>query len=103
MKLSHEKKIDEAQKLLSVLANVASRPQEGEKAASASYYLAGGAAIAGRYDEAIKYLRQSIDQGFTDISYMQRDEDLKNLHNDPGFAALIQEANLRVAASVKSK
>ncbi len=73
------------------------------KAASASYYLACGAAIAGQHDEAMKYLRQSIDQGFTDISYMQRDEALKNLRNDSRFAALIQEANLRLSAAEKSK
>jgi serine/threonine protein kinase len=101
MTLSHEKKFDEARKLLSVLVEVAGRPQEQEKAANASYYVGGGAAIAGRHDEAFHYLRQSIDQGFTDISYMQRDEDLKSLHNDPRFAALIQEANLKVAAAQK--
>jgi hypothetical protein len=89
--------------LLSVLAEVAKQPQEPEKAASASYYLGCGAAIAGRNDDALKYLRQSIDQGFTDISYMQKDEDLKNLHNDPRFAALIQEANTRLAAADRSK
>jgi eukaryotic-like serine/threonine-protein kinase len=101
MTLSHEKKFDEAQKLLSVLVEVAGRPQEREKAASASYYLGCGAAIAGRHDVAFHYLRQSIDQGFTDISYMQRDEDLKSLHNDPRFAALIQEANMQLAAAQK--
>jgi non-specific serine/threonine protein kinase/serine/threonine-protein kinase len=103
MTLSHEKRFDEAGKLLSVLAEVAKQPQEPEKAASASYYLGCGAAIAGRNDDALKYLRQSIDQGFTDISYMRKDEDLKNLHNDPRFAALIQEANTRLAAADRSK
>jgi hypothetical protein len=34
---------------------------------------------------------------------MQKDEDLKNLHNDPRFAALIQEANTRLAAADRSK
>ena len=103
MTLSHEKRFDEAGKLLSVLAEVAKQPQEPEKAASASYYLGCGAAIAGRNDDALKYLRQSIDQGFTDISYMQKDEDLQNLHNDPRFAALIQETNTRLASVDKSK
>jgi eukaryotic-like serine/threonine-protein kinase len=95
--LSHEKKFDEAQKLLSVLAEVAKNRQEREVVNSAFYYLACGAAIAGQRDQAFDYLRQSIEQGFADISYMQKDPDLISLHNDPRFTALIQEGNVRVA------
>jgi eukaryotic-like serine/threonine-protein kinase len=102
MTLSHEKKFDEARSLLSVLVGVAGRPQEPEKAASALYYLGCGAAIAGQHEEAIKYLRQSIAHGFTDISYMQKDPDLEALHGDPQFAALIQEANARAVVAQKS-
>ena len=103
MTLSHEKRFDEARKLLSVLVEVSKRPQDSEKAANASYYLACGAAIAGQNDEAIKYLRQSIDQGFPDILYIQKEEDLKNLHGDPRFAALIQEINTRLSSGDKNK
>lgn len=97
--LSHEKKLDEAGQLLSVLANVAKKRQDREVVSSALYYLACGAAIAGRGDEAMSYLRQSIDQGFADIRYMQRDPDLISLHADPRFAALIQSANAQIAAA----
>ena len=50
-------------------------------------------------NEAISYLRQSIDQGFADIRYMQRDPDLLSLHADARFAALIQTANAQIAAA----
>jgi tetratricopeptide (TPR) repeat protein len=97
--LSHEKKWDEAGQLLSVLANIAKKRQDREVVSSALYYLACGAAIAGRGDEAMSYLRQSIDQGFADIRYMQRDPDLISLHADPRFAALIQSANAQITAA----
>jgi non-specific serine/threonine protein kinase/serine/threonine-protein kinase len=103
MTLSYEKKFEEAQLLLSVLADVAKRRQDQEVVASAFYYLAGGAAIAGRNDQAIDYLRKSIDEGFSDILYMQRDPDLKTLHIDPRFASLISEASQRLATSRQSK
>jgi len=96
--LSYEKKFDEAGQLLSVLAKVAEQRQDREVVSSALYYLACGAAIAGRGDEAIGYLRQSIDQGFVDIRYMRRDPDLTSLHGDPRFAALVQKANAQIAA-----
>jgi len=96
--LSYEKKFDEAGKLLSVLADVAKDRQDREVVSSALYYLACGAAIRGRRDEAMSYLQQSIDQGFADIRYVQRDPDLASLHGDPRFAALIEKASAQIAA-----
>lgn len=96
--LSYERKFDEAQQLFSVLAEVAKHRQDPEVVSNALYYLAGGAAITGHRDEAISYLRQSIEQGLADIRYMQRDPDLMSLHGDPRFAALVQNANAQIAA-----
>ena len=99
MTLSYEKKVGEAQQLLSVLADAAKNRKDREVVASAFYYLACGAAIAGQRDQAIDYLRKSIDEGFTDIRYMQRDPDLATLQSDPRFASLIAEANLHLTGS----
>jgi len=101
--LSYEKKFDEAQQLFSVLAEVAKHRQDPEVVSNALYYLAGGAAITGHRDEAISYLRQSIEQGLADIRYMQRDPDLMSLHGDPRFAALIESANAQIAATQNRK
>jgi len=100
--LSYEKKFGEVQQLLSVLSDAAKHRKDREVVASAFYYLACGAAIAGRRDEGIDYLRKSIDEGFADVQYMQRDPDLEALHSDTRFAALITEANQHVAAALHS-
>jgi eukaryotic-like serine/threonine-protein kinase len=99
--LSHEKKFVEAAKLLSELMDALSHPQGREFAASGWYYSACGAAIAGRRDEAFDDLRQAIDQGYVDASYMRRDDDLKSIRDDPRFAELVAEAQKREAATAQ--
>jgi eukaryotic-like serine/threonine-protein kinase len=97
--LSYEKKFDEAGRLLLVLADVSKNHRDREVVSSALYYLACGDAIAGRHEEAINYLHQSIEQGFSDLLYMQRDPDLRSLHGDPRFAELIKTSNTPIGSN----
>jgi len=67
--------------------------------ASTAYDLACALAHSGRSDEAISVLREAIDHGLdpaTDLA-MAMDPELKSLHNDPRFAALVSYAQQRAA------
>ncbi len=99
--LSHEQKFDEAARLLSGLMDAIRHPQGREYAASAWYYSACGASLAGRREEAFDDLRQSIDHGFVDASYMRRDDDLKSIRDDPRFTELVAEAQKREEATAQ--
>ena len=65
--------------------------------ASTKYNLACNAALRGRRDEAIAVLRDALDHGLAadTAAGMSQDEDLKSLHGDPRFAALIAEVKAR--------
>jgi non-specific serine/threonine protein kinase/serine/threonine-protein kinase len=69
-----------------------------------SYYLACIAAIQGQRDQAISLLANSIERGLWPEAslFMARDPDLKSLHSDPRFDALIAHAKERAAAAEKS-
>jgi len=50
------------------------------------------AALRGQKSEAIEQLRHAVDLGLPDIDAMAKDPQLKSLHGDPGFDALLAEA-----------
>jgi len=62
------------------------------------YNLACAAAIAGRREEAFRYLREAVDKGFVYPDAISGDKDLASLHSDSRFAALIEEARQHAAA-----
>ena len=55
------------------------------------YNLACSLALKNRADEAIERLRVALERGYRDLSWMLKDPDLTNLHNNPGFSALVAE------------
>jgi hypothetical protein len=60
-------------------------------------------ALQGRPNEAFSMLREAIDNGLdvrTGLS-IERDSDLKSLHGDPRFDALVAHAKERAAAAQK--
>jgi non-specific serine/threonine protein kinase/serine/threonine-protein kinase len=61
------------------------------------YNFACAAAIAGRREEAFRYLREAVDKGFVYPDAIRGDKDLASLHSDSRFAALIEEARQRAA------
>jgi pentatricopeptide repeat protein len=59
----------------------------------------------GNRDEAFSLLREAVDHGLppnADLG-IEKDPDLKSLHGDPRFAALVAHAQERAAAALKPK
>jgi GNAT superfamily N-acetyltransferase len=54
------------------------------------YYNAARAwALAGESASALRNLNQAVEKGWTDVERMEKDEDLKSLHNEKGWEELI--------------
>jgi murein DD-endopeptidase MepM/ murein hydrolase activator NlpD len=64
-----------------------SRPQDQ----IALYNSACAYALSGRKAQALEYLRKAIDAGFTKIRHISSDPDLKSLHKEPGFRAILKQ------------
>jgi non-specific serine/threonine protein kinase/serine/threonine-protein kinase len=92
MILSHEGRYDEAQPLFHQIVQRASSAKNSAALADAWYNFACGAAIAGRRDEALEHLGQAISLGFGHADGIASDADLKSLHGDPRFDALVAKA-----------
>jgi serine/threonine protein kinase/Tfp pilus assembly protein PilF len=71
--------------------------------ASSVYNLGCIAALMGRRDEALSLLSQAVDHGLSPNLDMgiDKDTDLKSLHGDPRFDALVSHAKERAAATKK--
>ena len=63
-----------------------------DSSASALYNQACAWSLAGRPSEALKSLQRSIESGYGDAKYMQRDDDLNALHGTAGFEQLLDLA-----------
>ena len=55
------------------------------------YNLACSLALKHRQFEAIESLRVALQEGYDDFDWLMKDPDLKNLHDNPSFSALISE------------
>jgi len=47
-------------------------------------------ALRGKADEAFRYLARSIRAGYDDVEWLERDPDLKGLHDDPRFQQMVE-------------
>ena len=92
----------EAEKLNRETRDVKRRVQgpDSPDTAGSTYNLGCVAALRGRPDEALSLLSEAVDHGLRPSvdSYMDKDPDLKSLHGDPRFAALVAHARERAAA-----
>ncbi len=100
--LFSEHKFEEARKLYAARIETVGRTQGVGGVGSAWYDYACGAAIGGQSEEAFDLLRKAIDKGYSDAENMRNDADLKSLHGDPRFDALVAETKTR-AATVAQK
>jgi len=96
--LSLEGQYNRAEKLFREAIDIASKTNESSELAIAWYSFACGAALTGRHNEALKYLGHAIDHGFAASGWMDSDSDLKSLHNDPRFDALVAKARQNASA-----
>ena len=82
--LAHEKHSADSEELFK-RAVTASAKAQGTLAANVFYAYGEGMAILGKPNEAIDYLKQAINHGFSNKQEMSSDEDLKPLQTDQRF------------------
>jgi eukaryotic-like serine/threonine-protein kinase len=95
LNLSHENRYDEAKELYREAIQTADKTGEPSTIAGAWYQFASGAAVAGRHDEALEYLDKAIALGHWAPVVIATDPDLKSLHGNGHFEALIAKAHQR--------
>jgi non-specific serine/threonine protein kinase/serine/threonine-protein kinase len=105
--LMSEGRYAEAEKLIRETQNISRRVlgPEAPETAVFTYTLGSIALREGKRDEAIAHLREAVDHGLQpgfDLG-IEKDPDLKSLHGDPRFAALVVHAKERAAAAQKPK
>jgi serine/threonine protein kinase len=97
----------EAEKLLRPTRDIQRRVlgPDHPSTADSTYLLACIAARKGQLDESLSYLREAVDHGLSPgmALGMEKDPDLKSLHGDPRFEALVAHAKERAAAAVKKQ
>ena len=99
--LSHTGRYGDAKKLFREAIQTAGKRNDRATIALAWYNFACGAAIAGHRDEALQYLGEAIAHGYNTPEEMATDSDLKSLHGDPRFEALVAKSRARQAAVAK--
>ncbi len=102
-----EKKDAEAESIFSALRDIQLRilgPNDPSTAGT-TYNLACIAARAGKKDQALAMLQDSLDHGLSDSIAvdMDKDTDLNSFHGDPRFTALVAAAKQRATATQKPK
>jgi pentatricopeptide repeat protein len=105
--LDHEGRYAEAEKLFRETLHIQLRVlgTEHPDTAISAYNLACMLGRKGNRDEAFSLLREAVDHGLppnADLG-IEKDPDLKSLHGDPRFAALVAHAQERAAAALKPK
>ncbi len=67
------------------------------------YNLACSYSLMNDTDGAIRHLALSVENGYSDIAHMEKDEDLDNIRSDPRYKKLVQELRLKQEESKKEK
>jgi eukaryotic-like serine/threonine-protein kinase len=97
--VSHEGRYAEASTLFHDAIQRASKSSQPGVLDNAWYYFGCMAASAGHRDEAFEYLSKAIDLGFRHPETITGESDLKTLHGDPRFEALVAKASQSAAQS----
>jgi eukaryotic-like serine/threonine-protein kinase len=101
--ISHQGRYTQAEKMLREAIQTASKSNQPGVLANSWYYFGCMAASAGRRNDAFQYLANAIDHGFNNPDQMEAEDDLKPLHGDPRWDALVAYAKERVAAAQMPK
>ena len=103
--LSHEGHFDAAEKLLGETIGTERRlfGPDNPRTVKAVYNMACLEAQMGKREEAFKFLKESVEHGMTArrAQHLEVDSDLKSLHSDPRFAALVTRAKDETAKAQK--
>lgn len=103
LELSHEQRYVEAEQLFREEIQIAGKSKRQSLVGAGWYDFACGATIAGRPAEAFSYLSQAIDLGGLAPDDIASDPDLKSLHGDPRFEALLTRARNRTLTAQNEK
>jgi tetratricopeptide (TPR) repeat protein len=78
---------------------------DSPRTALCTYALARLSALQGKRDDALTLLRESLDHGLDPPTALalEKDSDLKSLHSDPRFAAIVASARQRAATMPPNK
>ncbi len=98
--LSREGRYEEAKKLYREAIEGGAKSKQPYQIGGAWFNFACGAVFAGHRDEAFEYLGHAIDYGLS-AEEVADDPDLKPLHGDPRFTALLARAKEKAAAAPK--
>jgi len=99
--ITHEGRYHDAEKLFHEAIETAGKGDQPYKVGVAWVNFSSGAVVAGRRDDALKYLEQAIDYGYGPPESITGDPALKPLHGDPRFDALIARARQNAAAKMQ--
>jgi non-specific serine/threonine protein kinase/serine/threonine-protein kinase len=99
--ITHEGRYHDAEKLFREAIETAGRGNQPFKVGVAWVNFATGAVIAGRRNDALKYLDQAIDYGYGPPESITGDPALKSLHGDPRFDVLIAKSRQNAAANAQ--
>jgi len=75
--------------------------QAGDTDAGTFYDVACYFALAGKTEEAFRYLGEAINRGYTNVEHISKDSDLNSLHSDASWPAII-ERRLRSEKSTRN-
>ncbi len=98
LNLSRQGHYTDAEKLFREAIEIADKTKQQSAAAQAWYRFACAAALAGHRNDALDYLVHAVDNGFGRPDWIASDSDLKSLHGDPRFEALVARARQNTAA-----
>jgi len=105
--LTQEGHYDEAEKLLGEAMEAESRlfGPDNPRTVKAVYNMACLKARMGKREEAFKFLNECVEHGMTPrrAQHLESDADLKSLHSDPRFPALVARAKEETATRQTSK
>jgi tetratricopeptide (TPR) repeat protein len=96
---AREKRYSDAAALLQQALEIANGSKTSALIRIAWYNFACAAAITGHRDDAFRYLREAVGNGFTYPDQISGDKDLQSLHSDPRFDQIIEQARAGAARS----
>ncbi len=97
--MAHLHRYREAVKLLQTAMAGGDKSNQPENTWAMWYSLACVAVAAGRSDDALGFLHQAVDSGYSDADAWLAEDDLKALRNDPRFLQIVAQIQKRHTAA----
>jgi tetratricopeptide (TPR) repeat protein len=99
--LSREGRYADSEKMFRDVIETAGKTNQPATVAEAWYSFACAEAARGRPDEAFADLNHAIENGLISPGELSADPELKSLHGDPRFDALVAKARATISARKK--